>query len=197
MNPTYSTIDVDVSDDDQILLITSYVKDKLSDASISVFNNYTMGNLVATQAALNAAVLNEAIINVIERTIENYTPGYNNTKSNTETFVIARVNIEGIHRWSACPIYEVSYLRDYHRHMFNIVCKVRVTHDDRDVEFIELTHKIQEYIKNKYFCSDVKCCMFGDMSCEMIATELLHEFDLLEVEVNEDGEGGAVVKKLG
>ena len=35
--------------------------------------------------------------------------------------------------------------------------------------------------------------MFNSMSCEMLANELIDEFDLYSCEVNEDGEGGAIV----
>ena len=110
------------------------------------------------------------------------------------TSIIARVNIEGLHRWKKCPIDEVSYLRDYHRHMFHIIGKAYVSHADRDIEFIQLTHKIKDYLTKMYYSESYKCCLFGDSSCEMLAKELAIEFGLYEVEVNEDGESGSIIQ---
>lgn len=111
--------------------------------------------------------------------------------------VLARVSIEGIHRWKNCPIPEVSYLREYHRHVFNITGKAYVNHSDRDIEFIQLSHQIRTYLTDKYYSSAYNCCFFDDASCEMIADELAMKFGLYEVEVNEDGEGGSIVRHLG
>lgn len=113
-----------------------------------------------------------------------------------QTKVITRLSIEGIHRWKACPIEEVSYLRNYHRHIFNIIATSAVRHDDRDIEFIEQSHRMKNYLKKKYFSTAHQCLFFGDMSCEMIAKELTEEFNLLSCEVNEDGEGGAIVERF-
>jgi len=112
-----------------------------------------------------------------------------------ETKIIARMTVEGIHRWRKCPIEEVSYLREYHRHLFHIVCYSYVTHDDRDIEFIQLSHDIKKYLTEKYFSERSQCLFFDDMSCEMIAEELVKQFNLCECEVNEDGEGGAIVRR--
>lgn len=109
------------------------------------------------------------------------------------TRVCARFKIEGIHRWAKCPIEEVSFLRDYHRHVFHVICTKSVYHDDRDVEFIQLSHDIQKYLNDRYYSDQYKCLFFDDMSCEMIANELLQKFNLNGCEVNEDGEGGAIV----
>lgn len=117
--------------------------------------------------------------------------------SQPRTRVIARTNIEGIHRWAKCPIEEVDYLRNYHRHVFYIIGKAYVNHSDRDIEFIQLSHQIKQYLIDTYYSSNHNCCFFGDMSCEMLADEIATKFDLYECEVNEDGEGGSVVKNLG
>ena len=113
----------------------------------------------------------------------------------TTTSIIARLQIEGIHRWQNCPIEEVSYLRDYHRHVFHIIGKAYVKHSDRDIEFIQLTHEIRRYLLSKYYTQKYSCCFFDNNSCEMLAHELSHQFDLYECEVNEDGESGAIVQR--
>jgi hypothetical protein len=113
-----------------------------------------------------------------------------------KTKIISRCNVEGIHRWKECPIEEVKYLRDYHRHVFNIICYAYVSHNDRDIEFIQLSHDIKTYLTEKYYNKKYKCLFFDDCSCEMIAEEILNKFNLYEVEVNEDGEGGAIVRSI-
>jgi hypothetical protein len=114
---------------------------------------------------------------------------------NHKTTVYARLSIEGIHGWDGCYIDEVSYLKYPHRHRFGIKATVDVTHADRDVEFIELAHSIKEYLNGQYYNTAHKCLVFGSMSCEMIASELLNQFDLVECEVNEDEECGATVTR--
>jgi len=108
--------------------------------------------------------------------------------------VFCSLSIDGIHRWANCPIEEVSYLRDDHRHMFGIKCYSEVTHNDRDIEFIELKHKILDYMKEKYYDDALRSHYFGSSSCEMIAEELINKFNLTACEVNEDGENGSILK---
>lgn len=110
-----------------------------------------------------------------------------------KTYVIARTKVEGIHRWDGCDIDEVNYLTLNHRHMFFINAQVEVEHHDRDVEFIRLAHQIKSYLTDKYWDNQYQCAMFNSMSCEMLANELISKFDLYSCEVNEDGEGGAIV----
>lgn len=117
-----------------------------------------------------------------------------------KTEVYCTLQIEGTHYWADCPFPEVDYLRINHRHVFHIKAYKEVSHDDRDVEFIMLKHRINSYIKDKYLgrCNATHAtgrllCEFGGMSCEMIAEELINEFDLSRCEVNEDNENGAIV----
>lgn len=108
--------------------------------------------------------------------------------------VSAFVKIEGIHRWDGCNIAEVQFLKNDHRHLFHIRAWKEVKHDDRDVEFIELSHNITRYLKDKYWSTTHQCLYFQSMSCEMIAKELMTHFNLCKCEVLEDGEGGAVIE---
>lgn len=115
--------------------------------------------------------------------------------------VFCTLQVEGIHRWKDCPFDEVYFLRDYHRHIFHIKAYKKVTHSDRDVEFIMLKREVQDYLRSMYtaqFGVNITAQHravhnFGDRSCEMIAKELIEKFDLLACEVNEDGENGAFV----
>ena len=116
--------------------------------------------------------------------------------------VYCTLQVEGTHNWPECPFEEVAYLRDTHRRVFHIKATKQVTHSDRDVEFIMLKHQITTYLRTQYskawtslpaHMGDFVVHEFGAMSCEMIAKELIEEFDLIKCEVNEDGENGAVV----
>lgn len=107
--------------------------------------------------------------------------------------VYCAVDIEGIHNWENCPHKEVAYLKDPHRHLFKIKCYIDVEHNDRDVEFIIMKHQISDYFKKNYWDEFRKIHIFGSMSCEMIAAELIEEFDLSKCEVSEDGENGAIL----
>lgn len=108
--------------------------------------------------------------------------------SQLKSVVYCTLEFQGIHNWPGCPFEEVAYLRDPHRHMFQIKAYKRVEHNDRDVEFIMLKNAITKRIAELYPDSQM-----GATSCEMLAERLTHEFDLCQCEVNEDGENGAIV----
>ena len=109
-----------------------------------------------------------------------------------KTNIIIKLQLEGIHRWSNCPFEEVSYLKNYHRHIFFITMEKQVTHSDRDIEIIMFKHKVQQFLKYNYGNAN-NVLNLGDKSCEMLCEELLRTFDCKKVEVLEDNENGAVV----
>lgn len=120
------------------------------------------------------------------------------TKKTTEVF--CTLQVEGTHSWPGCPFDEVAYLRDTHRHVFFIKAYKVVTHSDRDVEFIMLKHGLQTYLRRVYFNdgeykgeTNFHIHTFGAKSCEMIAEELINQFNLSRCEVSEDNENGAIV----
>lgn len=110
-----------------------------------------------------------------------------------KTEVFCSLQVDGLHRWKECPFEEVAYLRDLHRHMFHIKCYKNVNHSDRDTEFIILKHQVMGYFKDTFYEIPLRCCNFGEMSCEMIAERLIEFFNLSRCEVSEDGENGAIV----
>lgn len=114
------------------------------------------------------------------------------TKSYT-TEVYCSLQVEGLHFWLECPIPEVDYIKHGHRHIFYIKAYKVVLHDDRDVEFIKLKHKILDYLRFRYYTKTLRMHNFGSKSCEMIAKELIDEFDLCKCDVTEDNENGAIV----
>lgn len=118
-----------------------------------------------------------------------------------KTQIIVKLQIEGIHAWPTVPeelVPHVGFLAFPHRHMFHIKATKAVTHNDRDIEIIDLKRKILHYLSDRYATSaidDVKMWHdFKDMSCEMIAQELCSAFGLDSCEVLEDNENGAIVE---
>lgn len=110
--------------------------------------------------------------------------------------VFCTLQVEGTHCWANCDIPEVEYLKYPHRHIFGIKATAVVDHGDRDIEFIMLKHQIQSYLNTKYFNATSNLHVFGSRSCEMIARELIEEFDLIECEVSEDHENGCILTQI-
>lgn len=112
------------------------------------------------------------------------------------TFVIVKLAVEGLHNWPAARevFPEVGFLSDPHRHIFHIEVKKEVFHDDRDVEFIIFKRDILNYLHEKYYSLEIRVHEFGPMSCEMIARDILENFECTSVTVWEDGENGATIE---
>jgi len=102
--------------------------------------------------------------------------------------VVIKTQFPAIHCWRACPLDEVSFLRDPHRHVFHAVLKFAVTHTDRDIEFISMKNKVEDFIQTRFYNQDL-----GTTSCEDIAVYLLKEFGAVFVSIFEDNENGAEV----
>jgi hypothetical protein len=110
-----------------------------------------------------------------------------------KTNIIITTQVEGIHSWPECDLKDVEFLKYPHRHIFHIVAKKPVTHLDRDIEIIMLKRALNDYIKRVYWNNDLDLHDFKNMSCEMIAQDLLERFDLIYCSVLEDNENGAEV----
>ena len=106
--------------------------------------------------------------------------------------VIIQFNVEGVHYYPGAPS-EVIYLEDRHRHTFIVKAGYRVEHTNRDKESFICRDKILSYLKAEY--GDP--CLFGPMSCEMIAEKILN-FGLADgmfwCEVWEEQTGGGRVE---
>mgnify|MGYP006267546851 CR=1 FL=1 len=114
-----------------------------------------------------------------------------------KTYVIVKLQVDGEHNFPAAAesFPEVSFLSHPHRHMFHIEARVEVFHDNRDKEFIMLKRDIENYFKQMYYKPDRRMHVFGAMSCEMIAKEILLQFNCKSVTVWEDLENGATVER--
>ena len=108
-------------------------------------------------------------------------------------YIYITTQFEGIHRYENAPE-EVSFLRNYHRHLFKIRLQVEVEHNERDIEFIMLKHAIDNYILQTYLD------MMVNASCETIAETLIdyvkssYPNRKVICEVSEDGENGAILE---
>lgn len=103
--------------------------------------------------------------------------------------VFCKTQFEGFHYWDDAPDSE-KYLCSIHRHMFHVKVSVQVFHEDREIEFISLKHRIESFFST-FNKQDVG-------SCEAIATILkvyvseVFPKRFVEVEVSEDNENGAI-----
>lgn len=111
-----------------------------------------------------------------------------------KTRIEVKTQFEGLHCWPEAPD-DVKFLRHMHRHMFHVVLRVPVSHNDRDLEFIMVKHELEKFIKDRYGWPDAPMAL-GRMSCEDIAASVIKwvhvKYDRrgAEVGVFEDGENG-------
>ena len=109
---------------------------------------------------------------------------------------------EGIHKYPAALTdpalktddeYDVSFLGYPHRHIFHFKVWISVTHDDRDIEFIQFKRWLEGFYDKGILQLDYK-------SCEMMSQDL---YDIISnkypgrevwIEISEDGENGSFIK---
>ena len=109
---------------------------------------------------------------------------------------------EGIHRYPAAGTdpnlctageYDVSFLGTPHRHIFHFKVYIAVTHDDRDIEFIQFKRWMEKLYAEKTLELDYK-------SCEMMSDDLWHQITNkypgreVHINISEDGENGAHIE---
>ena len=108
---------------------------------------------------------------------------------------------EGIHKFPGAdtnPKYatgnwdDVSFLGYPHRHIFHFYVTLGVTHNDRDVEFIQFKRELERLFTKNVLHLDYQ-------SCGMIAENLINYIEEhypnrgVRVEVYEDDENGAIL----
>ena len=111
-------------------------------------------------------------------------------------------NKEGMHKYPAALTdpnlatgdeYDVSFLGYPHRHIFHFKVWIGVTHDDRDIEFIQFKRWLLNLYKDSILALDYKSCeMMAEDLYEQIAAK--HPGREVWIEVSEDGENGALIK---
>lgn len=107
------------------------------------------------------------------------------------TTILVKNVLEAVHCWPEAPE-EVVYLRSPHRHQFYIETEIEVNHDDRELEFIMVQHRIRDFLRNR-------ATFAIRTSCEQIARAVAeHVLECygprnVTVTVREDNENGARV----
>ena len=111
---------------------------------------------------------------------------------------------EGIHKYPAAATdpnlatgdeYDVSFLANPHRHIFHFRVWLSVTHNDRDVEFIQFKRWLE-----KLYSSNQGVLSLDYKSCEMMSDDLYAQVSQkypnreVWIEVSEDGENGSFIK---
>jgi len=104
--------------------------------------------------------------------------------------ILISTSYSATHCWPDCPIEEVSFLKHPHRHVFHVVMRFEVSHNNRDIEFIQKKILVDDYLSNTWNEKDV-----GNLSCEDMAEILFNRFEADYVSVLEDNENGAEVYK--
>lgn len=103
-------------------------------------------------------------------------------------FVNTYNEIVGFHNYPDAPDF-CEYLCARHRHVFVIRCSFKVVHNEREIEINKQQQLIEGYL-HKYYGTP---CEFGGMSCESIAEVIMADLGANDVQVLEDGYGGATL----
>jgi hypothetical protein len=125
-----------------------------------------------------------------------------NALDNAKRSIWVTFTKEGIHKYPAAlndpelatgDEYDVSFLGYPHRHTFYFKVQIQVTHNDRDIEFIQFKRWLENLYKEDLLQLDYK-------SCEMIADDLYLQINnkypgrFVVINVAEDNENGCQIE---
>jgi len=129
-----------------------------------------------------------------------------NIKKATSTkFIWVTFQKEGIHRYPEALIdaalatgdeYDVSFLGHPHRHIFHFRVSIEVTHNNRDIEFIQFKRWLEKLYNEGTLVLDYR-------SCEMMSDDLYihiaarYPGRAVIIQVAEDGENGCEISYPG
>lgn len=111
--------------------------------------------------------------------------------------VIVTFQQEGIHCFPEAgtrpDLADVSFLQYPHRHIFHFRVKASVTHNDRDIEFIQLKRKCMSYFEDKVIDINRHSC---EDLCDMLYAKLSVEYPERSFTIScfEDNENGAEIE---
>lgn len=106
--------------------------------------------------------------------------------------IIINFDVVGFHFYEDAPS-DVEFLKNKHRHIFNIKIGLKVSKTNREKEIFIVEKIFKDYICELYG----EPAEFNGMSCEMIAEQILMKFKkdgCVWVEVLEDSKSGARVE---
>lgn len=109
---------------------------------------------------------------------------------------------EGVHCYPAAATdpklatgdeYDVAFLANKHRHIFHFRVWISVTHNDRDIEFIQFKRWLENLYKDNILDLNFQSC---EMMSDDLYSEISKKYPSREVwiEVSEDGENGSFIK---
>lgn len=118
----------------------------------------------------------------------------------TKSIVVTNA-FRGYHKYEGAPK-KVGFLSNVHRHVFNVKTTIEVFHNDRDIEFFQLQHLIDSFVKMQYY-REWEQYIEGVYleSCESLAEAIVKYLQEvypkrhIRVEVWEDNENGAIVEE--
>lgn len=100
--------------------------------------------------------------------------------------IVVKTQFEAYHAWPGCPFEEVSFLKNTHRHIFHVVIKWEVWHEDRELEFFILKKAVDQFIRQEWEGKDL-----GGTSCETLCLSISKQFPkACFISVYEDNENG-------
>lgn len=98
-----------------------------------------------------------------------------------------KTQFEGFHRYKDAPE-QVKFLRQWHRHEFNVEILFETKHNNRDLEFFIIKKKIDKYLNRTFHMRTF------EFSCEQIAEQIAKKFNAVEVKVIEDNQNFGIYK---
>jgi len=138
-----------------------------------------------------------------------------NALNNAQRSIWVTFKKEGIHKYPAAlddpklatgDWDDVSFLGYPHRHIFHFRVRIEVSHNDRDIEFIQFKRWLERLYSGSdnnggeaSSSTDTEVLLLDYKSCEMIADELYETIStkypgrFVEIEVSEDGENGCLM----
>ncbi len=119
----------------------------------------------------------------------------NRIKQHAKRMIWVRFQREGIHKYPAAAtdpnLADVAFLANEHRHIFHFHVAIEVTHNDRDIEFIQFKRWLEGLYQGTLQLNFKSCEMICDDLYEAIATR--YPDRIVEITVSEDGENGATI----
>ena len=144
----------------------------------------------------------ESYYNYMRRRTREENAKMTNALDNAKRSIWVTFTKEGIHKYPAVlndpelatgDEYDVSFLGYPHRHTFHFKVQIQVTHNDRDIEFIQFKRWLENLYKEDLLQLDYK-------SCEMIADDLYLQINnkypgrFVVINVAEDNENGCQIE---
>lgn len=122
-------------------------------------------------------------------------------KQSAKRMIFVTFQKEGIHMYPAAATdpnlktgdeYDVSFLGTPHRHIFHFNVQIEVTHNDRDIEFIQFKRWLEKlYSEGTLILNHKSCEMIADDLYDAIASKYPNRE--IVITVSEDNENGATI----